>query len=63
MLQRGQLDAVYVVNKDGLTSLRYVTLGKPSSGGVEVLSGLENGDRVVAEANGRELSGKRVEGE
>lgn len=63
LLQRGQLDAVYVVNKDGVATLRYVTLGKPSAGNVEVLSGLENGDRVVAEASGRELSGKRVEGQ
>ncbi len=63
LLQRGQLEAVYVVNKDGLVSLRYVTLGKPSLGSVEVLSGLADGDRVVAEASGRELSGKRVEGQ
>ncbi len=63
LLQRGQLDAVYVVNKDGLATLRYVTLGNPSSGNVEVLSGLADGDRVVAEADGRELAGKRVEGQ
>ena len=63
LLQRGQLDAVYVVNSDGLASLRYVTLGKPASGTVEVLSGLDNGDRVVAEPSGRDLSGKRIEGQ
>jgi len=63
LLQRGQLDAVYVVKNDGLATLRYVTLGRSSSGNVEVLSGLQNGDRVVAEAGGRELSGKRVEGQ
>ena len=63
LLQRGQLDAVYVVSKDGLATLRYVTLGKPLSGNVEVLSGLENGDRVVAQAGGRALSGKRVDGQ
>jgi RND family efflux transporter MFP subunit len=63
LLQRGQLDAVYVVSKDGLATLRYVTLGKPSSGNVEVLSGLADGDRVVAETGGRELAGKRVEGQ
>jgi len=61
LVQRGQLDALYVVTKDGVASLRYVTLGKPSSGNVEVLSGLENGEQVVAQANGRELSGKKVE--
>ncbi len=63
LLQRGQLDAVYIVNKDGLATLRYVTLGNPSSGNVEVLSGLSDGDRIVAQVGGRELSGKRVEGQ
>lgn len=63
LLQRGQLDAVYVVNKDGVAALRYVTLGKPLADKVEVLSGLEDGDRVIAQANGRELSGKQVKGQ
>ncbi len=60
LLHRGQLDAVYVVGKDEIASLRYVTLGKPSGSDIEVLSGLENGERVVAQAGERELSGKRI---
>jgi RND family efflux transporter MFP subunit len=60
LLHRGQLDAVYVVGKDEIASLRYVTLGKPSAGDVEVLSGLENGERIVAQPGERDLSGKQI---
>ena len=60
LIHRGQLDGVYVVDRDQLATLRYITLGKPTSGDVEVLSGLGAGERVVAQPAGRELSGKRV---
>lgn len=60
LLHRGQLDAIYVVGKDEIASLRYVTLGKPSGSNVEVLSGLESGERLVAQPADRELSGKRI---
>src|ERR1035437_5303112 len=60
LLHRGQLDAVYVVGKDEIAGLRYVTLGKPSANDVEVLSGLENGERIVAQPGERELSGKQI---
>lgn len=60
LLHRGQLDAVYVVGKDEIASLRYVTLGKLSANQVEVLSGLENGERIVAQPGERELSGKQI---
>jgi len=60
LLHRGQLDAIYVVGNDQVASLRYVTLGKPEGGDVEVLSGLDIGERIVGSAADRELSGKRV---
>ncbi len=60
LVHRGQLDAVYVVDKDQIASLRYITLGKPSVKDVEVLSGLDSGERVLADPGGRELSGKRI---
>jgi len=60
LLHRGQLDALYVVGNDEVAILRYITLGKPSGDHVEVLSGLDDGERIVAQAAGRELSGKRV---
>ncbi len=60
LLHRGQLDAVYVVGKDEIASLRFVTLGKPSADKIEALSGLENGERIVAQPGERELSGKQI---
>lgn len=61
VLSRGQLQAVYVVGSDQLASLRFVTLGAASGEQVEVLSGLQTGDRIVAQPGDRELSGKQVE--
>ena len=60
LLHRGQLDAIYVVGKDEIAGLRYVTLGAPEGNEIEVLSGLDNGERIVAQPADRELSGKRV---
>jgi len=60
LLHRGQLDAIYVVGRDEIASLRYVTLGKPEGIDVEVLSGLDSGERIVAQPANLELSGKRV---
>jgi len=61
VLNRGQLQAVYVVGSDQLVRLRYVTLGQASAQQVEVLSGLQNGDRIVTQPGDRDLSGKQVE--
>ncbi len=61
VLNRGQLQAVYVVGADQLASLRFVTLGSVSGDEIEVLSGLQNGDHIVAQPGDRELSGKQVE--
>jgi len=61
VLNRGQLQAVYVVGKDQVASLRFVTLGAPSDQKVEVLSGLQSGDAIVIQPGERELSGKQVE--
>ena len=63
MLNRGQLQAVYVVGSDQLASLRYVTLGPASAEQVEVLSGLQSGDRIIVQPGDRDLSGKQVEGQ
>jgi RND family efflux transporter MFP subunit len=61
VLNRGQLEAVYVIGNDRVASLRFVTLGTTSGNRVEVLSGLESGDRIVAQPMDRELSGTQVE--
>lgn len=61
VLQHGQLQSVYVVADDQMIALRYVTLGVERTEGMEVLSGLGPGDRVVSDAGGRDLAGKKME--
>ncbi len=60
LLRRGQMEAIYVVGKDAVAELRYITVGNPSGKDVEVLSGLDNGERIVAQPADRELAGKKV---
>jgi RND family efflux transporter MFP subunit len=59
-VERGQLQAVYVVDAKGMASLRYVTLGATTGDRVEVLSGLQAGEKIVAAPRERELGGKQV---
>jgi len=61
ILDRGQLHGVYVLDTNSLASLRFVSLGQQRDGQVEVLSGLNGGERLVLEPRDRELSGKRIE--
>ncbi|HYX67730.1 MAG TPA: efflux RND transporter periplasmic adaptor subunit [Terriglobales bacterium] len=61
VIDRGQLQGVYVVGADRVANLRYVTLGNAAGAQVEVLSGLQAGDRVVLEPGARELDGRRIE--
>lgn len=61
LVRRGSMQGVYVLGADQIASLRYVTLGRPDESSVEVLSGLENGERIVARPGERELNGKKIE--
>lgn len=61
VVDRGQLQGLYVVSPDGTLNLRFVTLGKTSGESVEILSGLEAGEKVVTNPGDRELGGQRVE--
>jgi RND family efflux transporter MFP subunit len=60
VVNRGQLQGVYILDSDRIAGLHYVTLGKTSGQQVEVLSGLEGGEKVVAAPGDRELGGKRI---
>ncbi len=60
ILERGQLQGVYVIGVNGIAALRYVTLGKNAGQQVEVLSGLQDGEKVVAAPGNRELGGKQI---
>jgi RND family efflux transporter MFP subunit len=59
IVERGQLLGVYVVDANSKIGLRYVTLGKTGQQ-VEVLSGLQDGEKVVAAPGDRELGGKQI---
>jgi RND family efflux transporter MFP subunit len=60
ILERGQLQGVYVIGVNGIAGLRYVTLGKTAGQQVEVLSGLQDGEKLVAAPGSREWSGKQI---
>ena len=62
IVERGQLQGIYVLDQNRIAGLRYVTLGRPSAGQVEVLAGLQAGETLVADPGSRELSGKKIEG-
>ncbi len=63
LVERGQLQAVYLLDPNGIANLRYVTLGRTADTEVEVLAGLQDGDRLVARPGGLDLNGKRIEGQ
>ncbi len=63
VLDRGQLQAVYAVSPQNIATLRFVTLGKKFGDQVEVLSGLQGGERIIPQPGDREFSGKQIEGQ
>jgi len=63
IVDRGQLQGIYVLDQNQVASLRYVTLGKPSRDEVEVLAGLLDGERLVTKPGAVDLNGKRIEAE
>ncbi|MGB0036086.1 MAG: efflux RND transporter periplasmic adaptor subunit [Candidatus Acidiferrales bacterium] len=60
LVERGQLQGVYVLDANQIAGLRYVTLGKSAGEQIEVLSGLQDEEKLVAVAGDRDLSGKRI---
>ncbi len=60
IIQRGGQSVVYVVVEDA-AQLRTIELGDATGGRVEVLSGLEQGDKVVVRGNERLQPGARVQ--
>jgi multidrug efflux pump subunit AcrA (membrane-fusion protein) len=54
------LRGVFVIDANQVAQLRYVTLGKPFGEQVEVLSGLQQGEKLVAAPGDRDLGGKQI---
>jgi multidrug efflux system membrane fusion protein len=61
ILQRGQLVSVFVVDSSQILHLRLIKTGKQYGDQLEVLSGLNDGDRIVVEGIERVREGDRVE--
>jgi multidrug efflux pump subunit AcrA (membrane-fusion protein) len=61
VIQQGQLTALFVLRDQDIARFRLIRLGKTSDEGVEVLSGLEAGERFVAEPVPELRDGVRVE--
>ncbi|MGB9073752.1 MAG: efflux RND transporter periplasmic adaptor subunit [Terriglobales bacterium] len=61
VVERGQLQGVYVLDTNKIASLRYVTLGITAGTEIEVLAGLQEGERIVAKPGDLDLNGKRIE--
>jgi RND family efflux transporter MFP subunit len=60
IVERGQLRGVFVIDANQIAELHYVTLGKASGEQVEVLSGLQEGEKLIAAPGDRDLSGKQI---
>jgi multidrug efflux pump subunit AcrA (membrane-fusion protein) len=61
ILQRGQLVGVFVADASNLLHLRLIKTGKSYDDQLEVLSGLNDGDRIVVEGLEKVKEGDRVE--
>jgi RND family efflux transporter MFP subunit len=60
LVTRGQLKGVYVLDANQVAGLRYVTIGKNAGEQIEILSGLQEGEKLVSAPGDRDLGGKRI---
>lgn len=62
IMQRGSLPAVFVISDSGTTQLRWVRVGDRVGGGmVSILSGLREGERILANPTSSMRAGQDVE--
>ena len=61
MVQRGQLQGVYVVDSTNIARLRLIQAGKSYGERVEVLAGLRDGEQILVEGLEKVQDGCRVE--
>jgi len=62
VIERGQLQGVYVVGQDGIARFRLIRTGAAHQGAVEVLSGLTPGEQVIVAGLEQVKDGARIEG-
>ena len=61
VVERGQLQGVYVVGQDGIARFRLIRTGAMHSGGIEVLSGLTSGEQVITSGVEHVTDGARIQ--
>jgi membrane fusion protein, multidrug efflux system len=61
LIDRGQLEGVYVVNSERIAQYRLVKTGRELGDRFEILSGLSEGEQIATSALGRLSDGVRVE--
>ena len=62
VVEKGQLTGVFAVDPRGIVTYRLVRTGKTHEGGVEVLSGLQAGDRIVTAGLEKAVDGGQITG-
>ena len=60
IVSKGQLTGVYVADEKGLLSYRLIKTGKQTSSGIEILSGISAGDRLVVKGAKTAVDGGRM---
>jgi membrane fusion protein, multidrug efflux system len=63
LVERGELEGVYVVGADGSVSYRLVKTGQTLGDRLEILSGITDGERVATTGTARLNDGARLEAE
>jgi multidrug efflux pump subunit AcrA (membrane-fusion protein) len=61
VVERGQLQGVYVVGQDGVARFRLIRTGAPHGDSVEVVSGLASGEQIVLDGVQRVSDGVRIQ--
>jgi RND family efflux transporter MFP subunit len=61
IVTRGSLLCAYVLDKNGIGQLRYVTTGAAHGDLVEILSGISAGEKLVDNPADRDLAGKHID--
>ena len=60
LITRGELRGVYAVDEEGIITLRIVKTGKKKDGVLEVLSGLNSGERIIVDGVDKAVDGGRI---
>jgi len=60
LVQRGQLQGVYAIDANDEARLAYITVGRTVGNQIEVLSGIRDGDKLIATPGDRDFAGKQV---